>query len=189
MRRDRRSGTVYIVNDRRAFRTDAEEVPIRRDRRHRPDQQDRAATVRTALYEAAHIMLIKPIKGCAPLKSWAMRIARRSGMRKAKVALARKLAVILHRMLVSATPFNAAVQRPNRDKHNSFRVGHDTRPSRSEVPSPGRWIRSDRCPSSRHYDHASVDWSACPLQTPSGGGLAPTPYRSENRRVDNAKRD
>jgi transposase len=66
------------------------------------------ATVRTALYEAAHIMLTKPIKGCAPLKSWAMRIARRSGMKKAKVALARKLAVILHRMLVSATPFNAA---------------------------------------------------------------------------------
>jgi transposase len=67
------------------------------------------ASVRTALYEAAHIMLIKPIKGCAQLKSWAMRIARRSGMKKAKVALARKLAVILHRMLANATPFNAAV--------------------------------------------------------------------------------
>jgi transposase len=67
------------------------------------------ATVRTALYEAAHIMLIKPIKGCTALKSWAMRIARRSGMKKAKVALARKLAVILHRMLASATPFNAAM--------------------------------------------------------------------------------
>jgi transposase len=66
------------------------------------------ASVRTALYEAAHIMLIKPIKGCSQLKSWAMRIARRSGMKKAKVALARKLAVILHRMLVSGTPFNAA---------------------------------------------------------------------------------
>jgi transposase len=67
------------------------------------------ATVRTALYEAAHIMLIKPIKGCAPLKSWAMRIARRSGMKKAKVALARKLAVILHRMLANGTAFNAAM--------------------------------------------------------------------------------
>jgi transposase len=66
------------------------------------------AAVRTALYEAAHIMLIKPIKGCAQLKSWAMRIARRSGMKKAKVALARKLAVILHRMLANGTPFNAA---------------------------------------------------------------------------------
>jgi transposase len=67
------------------------------------------ATVRTALYEAAHIMLIKPLRGCTALKSWAMRIARRSGMKKAKVALARKLAVILHRMLADATPFNAAM--------------------------------------------------------------------------------
>jgi transposase len=66
------------------------------------------ASVRTALYEAAHIMLIKPIKGCSALKSWAMRIARRAGMKKAKVALARKLAVILHRMLANGTPFNAA---------------------------------------------------------------------------------
>lgn len=66
------------------------------------------ASVRTALYEAAHIMVTKPVKGCAPLKSWAMRIAKRAGMRKAKVALARKLAVILHRMLVNGTPFNAA---------------------------------------------------------------------------------
>jgi len=66
------------------------------------------ATVRTALYEAAHIMLIKPIKGCSQLKSWAMRIARRAGMKKAKVALARKLAVILHRMLFNGKPFNAA---------------------------------------------------------------------------------
>jgi transposase len=67
------------------------------------------ATVRTALYEAAHIILIKPIKGCTALKSWAMRIARRSGMKKAKVALARKLAVILHRMLANGTAFNAAM--------------------------------------------------------------------------------
>lgn len=67
------------------------------------------ATVRTALYEAAHIMLIKPIKDCAALKSWAMRLAKRGGMKKAKVALARKLAVILHRMLVNATPFDATL--------------------------------------------------------------------------------
>jgi transposase len=66
------------------------------------------ASVRTALYEAAHIMLTKPVKGCSQLKSWAMKLARRAGMRKAKVALARKLAVIMHRMLVDGTPFNAA---------------------------------------------------------------------------------
>ena len=67
------------------------------------------AAVREALYQSAHIMLTKPIKGCTELKSWAMRIAKRAGMRKAKVALARKLAVILHRMLANATPFNAAM--------------------------------------------------------------------------------
>ncbi|QFI71731.1 IS110 family transposase [Bradyrhizobium betae] len=63
------------------------------------------ASVREALYEAAHIILTKPIKGCAPLKSWAMRIAKRAGMNKAKVALARKLAVIMLRMLKDNAPF------------------------------------------------------------------------------------
>jgi transposase len=60
--------------------------------------------VRTALYQAAHIVLTKPVKGSA-LKSWAMRLAKRVGMKKAKVALARKLAVILHRMLADRKPF------------------------------------------------------------------------------------
>jgi transposase len=63
------------------------------------------ASVRTALYEAAHIILTHPVKGSA-LKSWAMRLARRAGMKKAKVALARKLAVILHRMWVDGTDFD-----------------------------------------------------------------------------------
>ena len=66
------------------------------------------ASVRTALYEAANVMLTKPVKGCSQLKSWAMRIKRRAGMSKAKVALARRLAVIMHRMLADGTPFNAA---------------------------------------------------------------------------------
>jgi transposase len=38
------------------------------------------AAVREALYQAAHVMLTKPVKGCTELKSWAMRIARRAGM-------------------------------------------------------------------------------------------------------------
>jgi transposase len=66
------------------------------------------SSVRTALYEAAHVMLTRPIKGCSQLKSWAMRIKKRAGMSKAKVALARRLAVIMHRMLADGTPFNAA---------------------------------------------------------------------------------
>jgi transposase len=66
------------------------------------------ASVREALYQAAHIILVKPLKGCTALKSWAMRLARRAGARKAKVALARKLAVILHRMLADGAAFNEA---------------------------------------------------------------------------------
>ena len=66
------------------------------------------SSVRAALYEAAHIILTKPLKGCTALKSWAMRIARRAGMSKAKVALARKLAVMMHRMLANATTFKQA---------------------------------------------------------------------------------
>ena len=45
------------------------------------------------------------MKGSA-LKSWALRLAKRRGMEKAKVALARKLAVIMHRMLVDGTSFD-----------------------------------------------------------------------------------
>lgn len=64
-------------------------------------------SVRTALYEAANVILTRPVRGCTALKSWAMRLAARAGMRKAKVALARKLAVILHRMLVDNLGFAA----------------------------------------------------------------------------------
>ena len=49
------------------------------------------AGVRTMLYEAANVILTRPVKGSA-LESWAARLAARAGMRKAKVALARKLA-------------------------------------------------------------------------------------------------
>jgi transposase len=62
------------------------------------------ALVRTALYEAAHIMLTRAVRVSA-LKRWAMAVARRRGMKRAKVALARKLAVVLHRMWVEGTEF------------------------------------------------------------------------------------
>ena len=65
------------------------------------------AMVRTALYEAANAILTR-MAGDSPLRRWGLAVARRAGMRKAKVALARKLAVILHRMLVDGTPFDAA---------------------------------------------------------------------------------
>jgi len=62
--------------------------------------------VRTALYEAANVILTRPVKG-STLRSWAMRVATRAGMRKAKVAVARKLAVVLHRMLADGASFLA----------------------------------------------------------------------------------
>jgi transposase len=71
------------------------------------------ASVREALYLAAHVMLTKPVKGCTELKSWAMRLAKRAGMKKAKVALARKLAVIMHRMLADGKPFNSIAANTN----------------------------------------------------------------------------
>lgn len=60
--------------------------------------------VRTALYEGAHILLTRAVRFSA-LKRWALEVARRRGMRRAKVALARKLAVILHRMWMDGTTF------------------------------------------------------------------------------------
>jgi len=53
--------------------------------------------VRTALYEAAHIMLTRATR-CSALKRWAVDVAKRRGMKRAKVALARKLATVLHRL-------------------------------------------------------------------------------------------
>jgi transposase len=76
--------------------------------------------VRTALYEAANVILTRPVKG-STLKSWGMRLAARAGMRKAKVALARKLAVVLHRMLADGTP-SSPTKRPRSQPINERRL-------------------------------------------------------------------
>lgn len=60
--------------------------------------------VRTALYEAASVMLTRTVR-ISPLKSWALGVAKRRGTKKARVALARKLGVVLHRMWVDGTSF------------------------------------------------------------------------------------
>jgi transposase len=62
------------------------------------------ATVRTALFEAANVMLSRTVRVSA-LKAGALRVAARQGAKKAKVALARKLAVVLHRLWVDGTSF------------------------------------------------------------------------------------
>src|SRR5205823_11508888 len=60
--------------------------------------------MRVMLYEAAQIMLVRTAKW-SWLKAWAMKIARHRGLKKAIVALARRLAVIMHRIWVDGTEF------------------------------------------------------------------------------------
>ena len=60
--------------------------------------------MRMMLYEAAQSMLVRTVKW-SWLKAWAMKIARHRGMKKAIVALARRLAVIMHRIWVAGTEF------------------------------------------------------------------------------------
>ena len=84
-------------------------------RRYQSGETDRAGTItkcgdpalRVALFEAANVMLVC-VKSWFPLRSWAMRVAARRGAKRAKVALARKLAVILHRMWIDETDFRMA---------------------------------------------------------------------------------
>ncbi len=61
--------------------------------------------VRSALYAAANIILTGSTKWSS-LKAWGVRLARSKGRKRALVAIARKLAVILHAMWIDGTPFS-----------------------------------------------------------------------------------
>jgi transposase len=81
----------------------------RRSRSGETDVQGRISRcgdepARTALYEAAHSLLIRSTKWSA-LRAWGMHVAKRRGMARARVAVARKLAVILHRMWAGGSAF------------------------------------------------------------------------------------
>jgi transposase len=65
---------------------------------------------RTALYEAAHTLLVRSQKWSA-LRAWGMKVAKARGMARARVAVARKLAVILHRMWIEGTGFRYGRER------------------------------------------------------------------------------
>jgi transposase len=60
--------------------------------------------LRTYLFEAATVLLYRTKKWSA-LRAWGMKLAKRIGMKKAKVAIARKIAVILHCIWVDGTTF------------------------------------------------------------------------------------
>jgi transposase len=59
---------------------------------------------RTCLYEAAGVLLTR-VERWSPLKAWGVRLMKRIGATKAKVAVARKLAVILHCIWTDGTEF------------------------------------------------------------------------------------
>jgi len=60
--------------------------------------------MRSLLYEAAQNVLTR-VKKWSWLKAWGMAIARRRGKGKAIIAIARRIAVILHRMWTDGTEF------------------------------------------------------------------------------------
>jgi transposase len=60
--------------------------------------------LRTYLFEAANV-LIHRTKRWAALKAWGMQLSKRIGAKKAKVAIARKIAVILHCIWTDGTVF------------------------------------------------------------------------------------
>jgi transposase len=80
--------------------------------RHQSGESDRPGSIsrcgdemmRMMLYEAAQVMLTRTNKW-SWLKAWAMKIATHRGMKKAIIALARRLAVIMHRIWVDGTEF------------------------------------------------------------------------------------
>jgi len=65
---------------------------------------------RSQLYEAANSLLVRvqakaPMTAWPPLKIWVHHLVERAGGQKARIALARKMAVILHRMLTDGTAY------------------------------------------------------------------------------------
>jgi transposase len=96
------------------------------------------AMVRTALFEAANVMLSRAVRVSA-LKAWALRVASREGAKKAKVALARKLAFVMHCMRLDGT---------------EFRWGRQATPAAAARAHAGREAAQQKVPSQGRMDRA-----------------------------------
>ncbi len=70
------------------------------------------ADVRTALYTAANSLMTRTV-GFSTLKAWGMQLMKTKGRRVAVIAVARKLAVILHRMWIDGTEFQWGTEGSN----------------------------------------------------------------------------
>ena len=96
--------------------------------------------VRTALYEAASVLLSRVTRFSA-LKRWGMDVAKRRGTKRAKVALARKIGVILHRMWVDMTSFRWTKGAPT-----TMRLARVLTEARTQLRSGPHKIRFVRSP-------------------------------------------
>jgi transposase len=67
--------------------------------------------LRHLLYEAASALMTR-CRQPSKLRTWGVAVARRRGAKRARVAVARKLAVIMHRIWVSGSEFKTGVERP-----------------------------------------------------------------------------
>ena len=63
--------------------------------------------LRSYLVEAAHVLLTRK-RGTCRLKKWGLKLARKKGHGKARVAVARKIAVLLHRLWITGETYKAA---------------------------------------------------------------------------------
>lgn len=110
--------------------------------------------VRTLLYEAANVMLTR-YKGQLKLKDWAVAIARRSTMRKARIALARRPAIIMHAMLRTS---------PRRRPPRARIVGRQSGP-------PSRRDDASYC---AHLRSRGLFWPPPALVSHQRGGIIPS---------------
>ena len=82
-------------------------------RKHQSGEVDRTGRVskcgdgmtRTALYEAAHVLLTRVKRACA-LRSWGLRLQKNRGHKRAVTAVARQLAVVMHRIWADGVDFD-----------------------------------------------------------------------------------
>lgn len=101
-------------------------------------------------YEAVHFILTRPVKG-SELKSRAALGAKRSGMKKAKVALARKLGVIMHQMLVNGPTSTRSWQPHDGGQGDKVRIVGRDHNARWQGPVAGK-----------HGSRQAVNFGAAP---------------------------
>lgn len=88
-----------------------------------------SSEVRSLLNEAAAVLLTRT-RSWSRLKAWGLKIYRKHGFKKACMAVGRKLAVIMHRMMVDKSDFIYG-----EEKKKSSEVVQDKKPMRTPSPS------------------------------------------------------